>query len=205
MFDLQGFINGFMDKEPVDTVTPVEGISPDINPFIQKVLASHTVRLDIEPEAAQTNALAFATYVGQVENDGETYGRNVSEVGAVGSSASGLYQFLTDNSKGQSALQTAVNRTRKYTGETDWLKDAFDTGEVEGLTRNQQTALFLGDILEQDGSDELMKPILEGDRSRWKEAYLKLHYKETKDKPATEATIKRADDIYKMFNIEVQF
>jgi len=200
MFNIQDLFKGFEEK-PEAEITPVEGVSPDINPYIQTVLDAHINRLGVEPEEARKNALEFATYVGFVENSGETYGRNIPEEGKEASSASGLYQFLTDDSKGQSALQTAINRTKKYVGEQPWLTEAFDKGEVEGLTRNQQTALFLGDMLEQKGGDEYMKPILEGDRSKWVSAYKKMHYRGN----TTNATNERADKIFKQMNVEVIF
>jgi len=168
---------------------------PVVNEHISTIIKAHSARLGVDYKTAIDNALKFSTYVGLVENSGKTYGRNVPEKGKEASSASGLYQFLTDDEMGQSAWQTALNRTKKYTGQQDWISKSYEYGKdgVELTTRNQQTAVFLADILEKKHSDKYMKGILEGDRSNWAAAYKELHYRGK----TTPAAMKNAEEVYK--------
>jgi hypothetical protein len=190
------------DEEQPNTAPQGEGwdevansIVPEVNPNISGIMKPHAARLGVDYDEAIDNALGFATYVGLVENSGETYGENVPEKGKKQTSAQGLYQFLDDDSKGQSSWQTGLNRTQKYLGQQEWISDTYEygAGGVNLTTRNQQTAVFLADLLEQKGSDKLMKGILEGDMQSFVDCYLKLHYK---GKP-TAATIKHAEDVFK--------
>jgi hypothetical protein len=178
-------------------------VVPEVNPMIGGIMKAHSNRMEVDYEDSTENALRFATFVGLVENSGQTYGANVPEEGKEQSSAQGLYQFLDDDSQGQSAWQTGLNRTKKYLGPQKWIGDSYEYGKggVNLATRNQQTAVFLADLLEQKGSDALMKPILEGNVDGWVEAYLKLHYK---GKP-TPATLKHAEEVYKSMNLKVRF
>ena len=96
-----------------------------------------------------------------------------------------MYQFLTDNTNGQSSLQSAVNRTKKYVNEP-WLDEVYKTGNIKDLTKDQQTLLFHGDIFQKtaqvDGKkvpglgDNLMKGVLTGDKNSMLEGYKILHH-----------------------------
>ncbi len=178
-------------------------VEPVVNPMIRGVMAAHSTRMGLDKTSATSNALEFATFVGLVENSGQTYGANTPEEGKEQTSAQGLYQFLDDDSLGQSSWQTGLNRTRKYLGPQDWITESYEYGKggVNLATRNQQTAVFLGNLLEQKGSDAYMRPILEGNRDSWVDSYLKLHYK---GKP-TEATIKHVNEVYDSMNVKVRF
>ena len=207
----KGLFDWFSSAEPdaVETAPAPEDdmwaeasdkIAPAVNPMISGIMQAHSKRMDLDYEDSTENALKFATFVGLVENSGETYGGNQPEEGKEASSAQGLYQFLDDDSKGQSAWQTGLNRTEKYLGKQGWISDTYEYGKggVNLASRNQQTAVFLADLLEQKGSDAHMKPILEGNTDGWIESYLKLHYK---GKP-TPATIKHAQEVFdsKVYN-----
>lgn len=67
------------------------------------------------------------------------------------SSAKGYFQFLTDTSRGQSALQTAIKRTKKYFGnrKIDWMDRVYKTGDVMSLSYEQQKLLVIGDLMEK--------------------------------------------------------
>jgi len=99
------------------------------------------------------------------------------------SSAKGYFQFLTDTSKGQSALQTAIKRTKKYFGnrKIDWMDRVYKTGDVMSLSYEQQKLLVIGDLMEKKGSDQLwikfFKAKTKDEETRIKrEIYSKLHH-----------------------------
>ena len=158
---------------------------------INKLLDSHLDRLKIEDQdSAKDNLARFADFVGQVENSGKTYGGNKD------SSAEGLYQFLTANhgedGDANSSLEAAINRTAKYIGSQDWMKDADKTDSIDNLTREQQTLLFYGDMLEKSGGDAMMRGVIEGGDREFLKAYYELHH----TKPDA-ATIQRAERLIK--------
>jgi len=118
----------------------------------------------------------FAEVVGQIENSGKTTGENIPEAGKGKTSAKGLYQFTDDS------VVTAINRLKKYIGLQDWMKDAKKHKDANKLTREQQTLLFMGNMLEAKGSDKWMKEVLQGDKDSMVEAYREIHHTNTKDK-----------------------
>jgi len=78
--------------------------------------------------------------------------RNKNVANSTGeSSAKGYFQFLTDTSRGQSALQTAIKRTKKYFGnrKIDWMDKVYKTGDVMSLSYEQQKLLVIGDLMEK--------------------------------------------------------
>jgi len=120
------------------------------------------------------------------------------------SSAQGYFQFLTDTSKGQSALQTAIKRVKKYFGnrKIDWLDKVYETGDVLSLTYEQQKLLALGDLLEKPGSDKLWKAFIQAKDAKEatkikREIYSKLHHTDVSGKNK-EAIEKNMDTIWKL-------
>jgi len=194
-----------LDNSPEDDMWDevTKDISPAVNPMIGGIMKAHSKRMGTDYDESTENALRFSTFVGLIENSGQTYGANIPEEGVEQTNAQGLYQFIDDDDKGQSSWQTGLNRAKKYLGPQDWISESYEYGKggVNLATRNQQTAVFLADLLEQKGSDDYMRPILEGDTDGWVDTYLKLHYKGT----PTPATIKRAEEVYKLMNINVRF
>lgn len=151
-----------------------------------QLLTRHLGRLGADSPEARSRLAELASKVAMIESDGNMRAKNKD------SSATGLYQFLVDDSKGQSALQTAVKRTKKYV-QADWLDEVARTGKVEDLSAEKQTILFLGDILEKEGSDKYVKKLLDPNSSEKEvkdsmmQIYLKLHHTNP-----DEATLKRA-------------
>jgi hypothetical protein len=151
-----------------------------------QLLSRHLGRLGADSPEARSRLAELASKVAMIESDGNMRAKNKD------SSATGLYQFLVDDSKGQSALQTAVKRTKKYV-QADWLDEVARTGKVEDLSAEKQTILFLGDILEKEGSDKYVKKLLDPNSSEKEvkdsmmQIYLKLHHTNP-----DEATLKRA-------------
>ncbi len=74
-----------------------------------------------------------------------------------------------------------------------WMEEVLKHKDAGKLTREQQTLLFLGDILEKKGSDKFMKKVLTGDKSAMRDAYRILHHTDTSDK----ATETRANKYFK--------
>jgi len=168
---------GVLSKEP----------DIEIEGDLDKLIKAHSDRLGIDPTVAKENLMKFAEIVGQIENSGKTQGKNPS-------SAEGLYQFKTDTSEGQSSLETAINRTRKYLGDRSWMQDAERTDAINFLPRDYQTTLFIGDLMEKEGSDKLMRRVATlGDKDAMLEAYLELHHT-NRDEPGT---LKRAKQFFK--------
>ena len=163
-----------------------------LNPLLNK----HFRRLKIlEPELGKQNLDKWTNFVSMVESDNNLKASNKERVGDDGSSAEGMYQFLTDNTNGQSSLQSAVNRTKKYVNEP-WLDEVYKTGNIKDLTKDQQTLLFHGDIFQKTAQvngkkvpglgDNLMRGVLTGDKNSMLEGYKILHHTNP-----DEATLKR--------------
>lgn len=140
------------------------------------LIGSHAARLGLDYTDAVDNLAFFAKQVGMIENEGKTRGSNKD------STAKGLYQFV------DGSVAPAINRLKKYIGMQPWMKKAVEHKDANKLTREQQTLLLLGDLLEKEGSDKYMRGVLSGDVESMRQAYLKLHHTNP-DK----ATIKRVD------------
>jgi len=112
-----------------------------------------------------------------------------------GSTATGLYQFLVGtqaerDAKKNTSLQSAITRVKsKLNNPPAWLDKLYKDGKVGELTRDQQTLLLLGDLLEKKGGDELWKIMLDpksqdGTGEKYRKAqydmYIKLHHTDKK-------------------------
>ena len=170
-----------------------QGLIPASKTKLNPLLTEHFSRLKIEDTAkAKQNLDKFTNYVGMMESDNNLLASNKARVGDGGSSAMGKFQYLTDNSNGQSALQTAINRSKKYVNEP-WMADLYVKGNITDLNDDQQTLLFHGDMFEKKGSDALMKRVLQGDPAAMEEAYKTLHHTNP-----DEATLKRMNKMKKL-------
>lgn len=172
--------------EVVD-VSNVSDVNQIRSPLAETLMTKHLNRSGMEgldSTRARNILYDFALKVARAESSGDPKVKNRPLEGKEASSATGLYQFLVDNAdKGEdnSSLQTAVNRAKKRI-DAPWLDEVFKTGKVEDLTPDQQTVLFLGDILEKKGSDKLIKSLLDpnaGEKEQKKamyKIYLNLHH-----------------------------
>lgn len=144
---------------------------------LKKVVGKHAVRLGVDPEIALGNILLFAKFVGIVENADRTIGcSNIS-------SARGLYQYVVGS------IRPAINRLRRTIDE-GWMDLAIEHRDANLLTRDQQTLMFVADILERRGSDKYTKGIMLGDKEAAISAYKVLHHTDP-----DEATIRRVNRI----------
>jgi len=135
-------------------------------------------------EAVRGRLLEFMGEISEVESRNKNVGNKTS-------SAEGFFQFLTDDSKGQSSLQTAIKRTKKYFGnrKIDWMDKVAKTGDVMSLSYEQQMLLAIGDLMEKKGSDDLwlkfFKAKTDNELAQAKrEIYSKLHHTDTQGKNA---------------------
>lgn len=158
--------------------------------FSRDLVGTHADRLGVNKDDAWANMEEFAELVGIVENDGNLQGKNQK------STAKGLYGFI------DGSIDEAVKRTTKYIPETAWMQEVMDHRDANKLDKEQQTLLFLGNILEKNamvdgesvpglGDEILSKVMQKGDRKAMKLAYEILHH----TKP-DEATIRRMNKIF---------
>ncbi len=148
-----------------------------MNRFKAILIGNSADRLGVDYDKSIENLDTFAELVGIIENSGRTRGRNPY------SSASGLYQFV------RGSIEPAVNRLKRHIGMLQWMEDVLITKDASTISREQQTLLFLADLLEKKGSDRWMKEIMNtGDREAMLQAYLQLHHTNPSDK----ATVARA-------------
>jgi len=147
---------------------------------LRDLVRQHSERLEVDPDVAFDNFMQFAELVSLMESDGDLMAENPQ------SSAKGLYQFL------DISIDEAAKRTMKYIPDAFWLKIIErGTQPITKLDKDQQTLLFLGDMLEKsavvDGNkipglgDELMKRVAEGSMKGMKAAYEFLHHTDPDD------------------------
>lgn len=172
--------------EVVD-ISNVKDVNQIRSPLAETLMTKHLNRSGmkgLDSTRARNILYDFALKVGRAESSGNPKARNKPLEGEEASTATGLYQFLVGNAdkgKDNSSLQTAVNRAKKRI-DASWLDEVFKTGKVEDLTPDQQTVLFLGDILEKKGSDKLIKQLLDPNASEKEQKkamykiYLNLHH-----------------------------
>ena len=70
------------------------------------------------------------------------------------------------------------------------MDEIIKTKNMNSLSRERQTLMFIADILEKKGGDKYTKSIMTGDKSAMIQAYLVLHHTNP-----DEATKKRAEGI----------
>lgn len=155
-----------------------------------KLINKHATRLKVKPDVAMKNMTNFANFVGHMESGNNLKAKNVPQKGKEASSASGKYQFVNES------IKPAINRLERTLGMEDWMKELLVHKDITKLNDEQQTLVFLGDLLEKDGSDKYMKKIMStGDSKAMLQAYYKLHH----TNPDV-ATRKRALKIIKEYN-----
>ena len=98
--------------------------------------------------------------------------------------ASGKFQFI--ESENNNSFTTGLNRLsatkedRSYVYFDElpsWVEEARNHKDVTLLDNDQQTALFLANLHQQVGTNDLFKKISEGDMQAKVDMYMKHHYK----------------------------
>ena len=140
------------------------------NPEYNKLLDLHLDRLGIDGKEIATQKLnELSSFILEVESDGDFNAANPN------SSARGGYQFI------KGSVVPAVNRLEKYLGPLPRFDEVRKTGDVRSLSPEDQTLLFMADILEKKGSDKLINNFLNADNKKDKqnaayEIYTVLHH-----------------------------
>ena len=133
---------------------------------VTTLVNSHLERLKIVDKDTAINNLydVFIPAVIEIESSGNPTAKNPN------STASGLFQFL------EGSVEPALNRAEKYLGTLPWGEALRTHKDASKLTPVQQTILFIGDMLEKKGSDNLMRKVFDGDMEGMIEAYEILHH-----------------------------
>lgn len=143
-----------------------------------KVITKFAIKFNVPIGIAILNMEYFAHKVGLIENNGRTTGDNPT------TSAEGLYQFV------DGSIEPAINRICRTLPREQWMTDVIRHKDMDRLTRDQQTLMFIADILEKRGGDKYTKGIMTGDKNAMLQAYLVLHHTSP-----DQATKKRAERI----------
>lgn len=150
------------------------------NPEYNKLLDLHLNRLGIDGKELATQDLnELASFILEAESDGNFNAANPD------SSARGGYQFLKDS------VDPAVVRLERRLGRLPRFDEVRKTGDVRSLSPEDQTLLFMADILEKTAvvngvetpgyGDELFNKFLTADNKKDKqnaayEIYTVLHH-----------------------------
>ena len=145
------------------------------NPEYNKLLNIHLDRLSIDNKEIATQDLnELSDFILESESDGDFNAANPN------SSARGGYQFI------KGSVGPAINRLEKYLGPMPRFDEVRKTGDVRSLSSEDQTLLFMADILEKKGSDKLINKFLNADNRKDKqnaayEIYTVLHHTTDKE------------------------
>ena len=131
------------------------------------------------------NIKNFINETAQAESGGE---RNPLVAKNPLTNASGKFQFI--ESKNNNSFTTGLNRlsaTKKdgsyiyFDKLPSWVEEAKNHKDITLLNNDQQTALFLANLHQQVGTNDLFKKISEGDMQAKVDMYMKHHYKKDND------------------------
>jgi len=145
----------------------------------------------LNTDKAISNLLdVFVPAVLEIESKGDYQAINKE-----GSGARGGFQFLGKSKKyPRGSAIAALNRLEKYLGKREWGAELRKHGDASLLEPMQQTELFIGDMLEKEGSDKFMQLVFDGDMEGMIQAYEVMHH--TNADPKTKA---RARKIFKTY------
>jgi hypothetical protein len=167
---------GFEQPAPMpDAVPPVPREKPrtHIHGAAKELVMKHLSRFKIQDkEQALNNLNSWTEKVLQAESDGDW---EAKELGGT-TTASGGFQFV------KGSVEPALNRLeRRMKRKMPWRDELLKHKDASKLTAEQQTLLFLGDILEKrvgapGTGDELIKKILSGDKQGMYDAWYTMHH-----------------------------
>ena len=120
-------------------------------------------------EEAQNILNELTEFVLESESDGDFNAANPN------SSARGGFQFL------KPSVVPAINRVESKTGKIERFDEVRKTGDVRSLSPEDQTLIFIGDILEKSGSDKYIQNLLDAKTPKEKrdaayQIYAVLHH-----------------------------
>lgn len=157
--------------------------------LLREIVASEMLRLNvIEPgfKNVRARVMRFIEFVKLIESNGDRYAK------ARTSSAMSLFQFTRDS------VPTAVNRlenymARHYLGPLPAWATALraEPTSLYDVPELRQAILTIVNIIEQRGSDELLREFLRGERDVAKALYYAHHHTDP-----DAATFRRAEKIF---------
>jgi hypothetical protein len=167
---------GFEQPSPMpDAVPPVPKEKPrkHIHGAAKELVMKHLGRFKIQDtERALNNLNSFTEKVRQAESDGDWGAKEFSGE----TTARGGFQFV------KGSVEPALNRLEKYMGRMPWRDELLKHKDASKLTPEQQTLLFLGDILEKQidktpgKGDKLIEKVLRGDSQGMFDAWYEMHH-----------------------------
>jgi len=153
-----------------------------LTPITNNILSVISSNADIE---INDNVRDFINETAQAESGGE---ENPLVAKNPLTNAGGKFQFI--ESKNNNSFTTGLNRlsATKEDGSyvyfdelPSWVEEARNHKDVTLLDNDQQTALFLANLHQQVGTNDLFKKISEGDMQAKVDMYMKHHYKKDDD------------------------
>ena len=167
---------GFEQPAPMpDAVPPVPREKPrtHIHGAAKELVMKHLSRFKTQDiEQALNNLNSFTEKVLQAESDGNWEAKELSGE----TTASGGFQFV------KGSVEPALNRLeRRMKRKMPWRDELLKHKDASKLTPEQQTLLFLGDILEKrvgapGTGDKLISKILSGDKQGMYDAWYTMHH-----------------------------
>ena len=162
-----------------------EGIKPFemLNPYLTTGKNSRRMKdiykdyYKFQPYQMQ-NIENFLSMIAVLESDN----RNI-HTSDPNTTAAGLWQFTegTTVTAITNYFYTRKLYDRSYVNEK-WAEEALEHRDMTNLTPDQQKALLLAHMFQQEGSDELIRGIANGDVGAMKEYYLKFHHTQPNEK-----------------------
>jgi hypothetical protein len=153
-----------------------------LTPITNNILSVISSNADIE---INDNVRDFINETAQAESGGE---ENPLVARNPLTNAMGKFQFI--ESENNDSVTTGLNRlsATKEDGSyvyfdelPSWVEEARNHKDVTLLDNDQQTALFLANLHQQVGTNDLFKKISEGDMQAKVDMYMKHHYKKDDD------------------------
>jgi len=156
----------------------VDSTEQILTPITNSVLSVISSNADIE---INENVKDFINETAKAESGGE---ENALVARNPLTNAGGKFQFI--ESEDNNSFTTGLNRlsATKEDGSyvyfdelPSWVEEAQNHKDVTKLDNDQQTALFLANLHQQIGTNDLFKKISEGDMQAKVDMYMKHHYK----------------------------
>ena len=156
----------------------IDSTAQILTPITNNILSVISSNADIE---INDNVRDFINETAQAESGGE---KNPLVAKNPLTNAGGKFQFI--ESKNNNSFTTGLNRlsAKKEDGSyvyfdelPSWVEEARNHKDVTLLDNDQQTALFLANLHQQVGTNDLFKKISEGDMQAKVDMYMKHHYK----------------------------
>ena len=167
----------------ISIVIMVDSTEQILTPITNNILGVISENADIE---INENVKDFINETAKAESGGE---ENPLVARNPLTNAGGKFQFV--ESETNNSFTTGLNRLSATKGDGSyvyfddelppWIEEAKNHKDVTLLDNDQQTALFLANLHQQVGTNDLFKKISEGDMQAKVDMYMQHHYKKAND------------------------